>query len=200
MLFHGDDRRRGRAAAELLGADPAGFTVATFREKAGVSRKYALPLLAELDARGITRRRDDLRIAGPRCPVSGTSLRCCTRRMTGCLDQSSRSERCSTRIATVRLTRLGASTLTGVLAVVLGCAVERFDLERDTVDGGDSQRLAGLDRRRPVRPRPPLRLADLDHAIGVDGLTATPSEPISSTRARSSAWRSAFASSTACRR
>jgi selenocysteine-specific elongation factor len=52
----------------LLGADPAGFTVATFREQAGVSRKYALPLLAELDARGITRRRDDLRIAGPRLP------------------------------------------------------------------------------------------------------------------------------------
>jgi len=27
-----------------------------------------LPLVAELDARGVTRRRDDLRIAGPRLP------------------------------------------------------------------------------------------------------------------------------------
>ena len=70
VLFHSaaiDDA--AALAADLLGADPAGFTVATFREKAGVSRKYALPLLAELDARGITRRRDDLRIAGPRLPV-----------------------------------------------------------------------------------------------------------------------------------
>lgn len=55
-------------AAELLAADPAGFTVAQFRDRTGASRKYALPLVAELDARGITRRRDDLRIAGPRLP------------------------------------------------------------------------------------------------------------------------------------
>jgi selenocysteine-specific elongation factor len=70
VLFHSAAIDAAAAlAADLLGADPAGFTVATFREKAGVSRKYALPLLAELDARGITRRRDDLRIAGPRLPV-----------------------------------------------------------------------------------------------------------------------------------
>jgi selenocysteine-specific elongation factor len=70
VLFHSDAIDDAAAlAAELLGADPTGFTVATFREQAGVSRKYALPLLAELDTRGITRRRDDLRIAGPRLPV-----------------------------------------------------------------------------------------------------------------------------------
>jgi selenocysteine-specific elongation factor len=69
VLFHRDRVDEAAAlAARLLGADPAGFTVATFREQAGVSRKYALPLLAELDARGITRRREDLRIAGPRLP------------------------------------------------------------------------------------------------------------------------------------
>ena len=69
VLFHSEAVENAAAlAADLLGADPAGFTVATFRERAGVSRKYALPLLAELDARGITRRRDDLRIAGPRLP------------------------------------------------------------------------------------------------------------------------------------
>lgn len=57
-----------RVAAELLAAHPDGFTVAQFRDRTGASRKYALPLVAELDARGVTRRRDDLRIAGPRLP------------------------------------------------------------------------------------------------------------------------------------
>ena len=38
------------------------------RDELGVSRKYALPLANELDARGITRRRGDLRIGGPRLP------------------------------------------------------------------------------------------------------------------------------------
>jgi selenocysteine-specific elongation factor len=69
VLFHRDSFDEAAAlAARLLDDDPAGFTVATFRERAGVSRKYALPLLAELDAKGNTRRRDDLRIAGPRLP------------------------------------------------------------------------------------------------------------------------------------
>ncbi|HSM65193.1 MAG TPA: selenocysteine-specific translation elongation factor [Ilumatobacteraceae bacterium] len=56
-------------AARLLATDPDGFTVAQFRDATGASRKFALPLVAELDARGITRRRDDLRIAGPRLPA-----------------------------------------------------------------------------------------------------------------------------------
>ena len=47
---------------------PAGFTVSMFREAAGITRKHALPLLSELDARGITRRRGDVRVAGPRLP------------------------------------------------------------------------------------------------------------------------------------
>jgi selenocysteine-specific elongation factor len=55
-------------AADLLAMDPDGFTVAQFRDATGASRKFALPLVTELDARGITRRRDDLRIAGPRLP------------------------------------------------------------------------------------------------------------------------------------
>lgn len=57
------------AAAGLLRAHPGGFTVSQFREALGVTRKHALPLAAELDARGITRRRDDLRIAGPKLPA-----------------------------------------------------------------------------------------------------------------------------------
>jgi selenocysteine-specific elongation factor len=52
----------------LLAADAAGFTVSQFRECAGVTRKHAVPLLSELDSRAITRRREDLRIAGPRMP------------------------------------------------------------------------------------------------------------------------------------
>ena len=54
----------GDVAAGLLAVHPDGFTVAQFRDATGASRKYALPLVAELDARGVTRRRDDLRIAG----------------------------------------------------------------------------------------------------------------------------------------
>jgi selenocysteine-specific elongation factor len=59
------------AAARLLAGHPEGFTVAQLREDLGVSRKYALPLVNELDSRGITRRRGDLRLAGPRLPSAG---------------------------------------------------------------------------------------------------------------------------------
>ena len=55
-----------RAAARLLVDHPEGFTVAQLRDLLGVSRKYALPLVNEIDARGVTRRRGDLRIGGPR--------------------------------------------------------------------------------------------------------------------------------------
>jgi selenocysteine-specific elongation factor len=69
VVFHRDAiAAAARVAAELLAEDPAGFTVAQFRDRTGASRKFALPLVAELDARGVTRRRDDLRIAGPRLP------------------------------------------------------------------------------------------------------------------------------------
>lgn len=58
-------------AARLLRAEPDGVTVSALREALGITRKHAIPLVAELDARGITRRRGDLRIAGPRLPSSG---------------------------------------------------------------------------------------------------------------------------------
>ena len=58
----------GRLAARLLVDHPEGFTGSTFREEAGNTRKHAMPLLARLDATGMTRRRGDLRIAGPRLP------------------------------------------------------------------------------------------------------------------------------------
>ena len=57
-----------QVAARLLAAKPEGFTVAELRDAIGATRKTVLPLANELDARGITRRRDDVRIAGPRLP------------------------------------------------------------------------------------------------------------------------------------
>ena len=52
--------------AEMLAAQPDGVTVAEVRERLETTRKYALPLLAWLDGHGVTRRRGDVRIAGPR--------------------------------------------------------------------------------------------------------------------------------------
>ena len=61
-------KEAGRLAAELLKKNSEGFTVSTFRESAGNTRKHALPLLGYLDSTGVTRRRGDVRIAGPRLP------------------------------------------------------------------------------------------------------------------------------------
>jgi selenocysteine-specific elongation factor len=54
--------------ARLLAATPDGVTVAQVREALGTTRKWAVPLLTVLDGRGITRRRGDVRVAGPRLP------------------------------------------------------------------------------------------------------------------------------------
>jgi selenocysteine-specific elongation factor len=59
-----------RIVAGLLQTTPEGVTVATVRDALGTTRKYLLPLLAHLDASGLTRRRGDLRIAGPRLPAA----------------------------------------------------------------------------------------------------------------------------------
>ncbi len=56
-------------AAQLLRTEPQGFTMSQFREALGNTRKHAVPLGTELDARGITRRRGDARIAGPKLPT-----------------------------------------------------------------------------------------------------------------------------------
>jgi selenocysteine-specific elongation factor len=69
IVFHAetiDDA--GRIAAGLLVEHPEGFTIAQFRDATGASRKYTLPLVAELDARAVTRRRGDVRIGGPHLP------------------------------------------------------------------------------------------------------------------------------------
>ncbi|MEX2625246.1 MAG: selenocysteine-specific translation elongation factor [Ilumatobacteraceae bacterium] len=70
VFHHEIVERAAHAAADLLARHPEGFTVAQFRDHLGVTRKHALPLLAELDARGVTRRRDDLRVGGPRLPAA----------------------------------------------------------------------------------------------------------------------------------
>ena len=54
--------------AAMLAGQPDGVTVAEIREALGTTRKYALPLVGYLDRTGVTRRRGDLRIAGPRLP------------------------------------------------------------------------------------------------------------------------------------
>ncbi len=69
LQFHRDAIvRAGEIAAALLRHHPDGFTVGQFREASGTTRKHAVPLLEELDARAITRRRGDLRVAGSRTP------------------------------------------------------------------------------------------------------------------------------------
>jgi selenocysteine-specific elongation factor len=72
IWFHPDAiEAAAQVAARLLAAQPDGYTMAEFRDAVGATRKFALPLAAELDARGVTRRRSDLRIGGPRLPTTG---------------------------------------------------------------------------------------------------------------------------------
>ncbi|MHB1585213.1 MAG: SelB domain-containing protein [Acidimicrobiales bacterium] len=61
-----------RLVAELLAGSPEGVTASAVRERLGTSRRFALPFLSLLDAEGITRRRGDVRVAGPRLPVAAT--------------------------------------------------------------------------------------------------------------------------------
>ncbi len=50
----------------LLAGSPEGLTVAQIRDALGTTRKWVLPLLAHLDAVGVTRREGDLRVGGGR--------------------------------------------------------------------------------------------------------------------------------------
>jgi selenocysteine-specific elongation factor len=58
-----------RRLATALAANPEGVTVADARDLLTTTRKYVLPLLNHLDQTGVTRRRGDVRIAGPRLPA-----------------------------------------------------------------------------------------------------------------------------------
>jgi selenocysteine-specific elongation factor len=55
--------------AQLLAEHDDGVTVSMVREALGTTRRYVVPLLGHLDSTGITRRRGDLRVAGPRLPI-----------------------------------------------------------------------------------------------------------------------------------
>lgn len=54
--------------AGLLDGRPEGVTIGELRDAFGNTRRHVLPLMALLDRRGVTRRRGDQRIAGPRLP------------------------------------------------------------------------------------------------------------------------------------
>ncbi|HEX5948284.1 MAG TPA: selenocysteine-specific translation elongation factor [Actinomycetota bacterium] len=56
---------RAEGVARTEAASPTGLTVSRFRELLGTTRKYALPILASFDARGLTRRDGDVRRPGP---------------------------------------------------------------------------------------------------------------------------------------
>lgn len=72
LFFHPRAVERATlTVAGLLAVKPGGVTVAEVREALGTSRKWAMPLLAHLDATGVTRRRGDVRVAGPRLPGGG---------------------------------------------------------------------------------------------------------------------------------
>ncbi len=60
--------KAARLVAGKLAEQPEGITVAEVRDLLNTSRKFVLPILAYLDGNGMTRRREDLRIAGPRLP------------------------------------------------------------------------------------------------------------------------------------
>ena len=60
-----------RAAAGLLAEHPEGFSVSQLREALSITRKHAVPLAQALDAAAVTRRRGDVRIAGPALKPSG---------------------------------------------------------------------------------------------------------------------------------
>jgi selenocysteine-specific elongation factor len=55
-----------RAIVERALATRGALTVAEIRDALGSTRKYVMPLVNRLDAEGVTRRRGDQRIAGPR--------------------------------------------------------------------------------------------------------------------------------------
>lgn len=58
--------------AELLALHPGGITVSMVRERLGITRKHAVPLVECLDRAGYTVRRGDMRLAGPRMRNSTT--------------------------------------------------------------------------------------------------------------------------------
>lgn len=66
VYFHPDVvREAADLVRNLLEAHPAGVTISEVRAAMGTTRRYALPLLNELDGLAVTRRFGDRRVAGP---------------------------------------------------------------------------------------------------------------------------------------
>lgn len=67
IIFHSQAIATATSAVKvLLQNNPSGFTVSQFRDALQITRKHAVPLIEYLDQCGITRRSDDLRLAGAR--------------------------------------------------------------------------------------------------------------------------------------
>lgn len=67
IMFHRDTLDDVRSVVvDMLAAHPGGITVSMIRERLGITRKHAVPLVECLDRAGITVRRGDVRLAGPR--------------------------------------------------------------------------------------------------------------------------------------
>jgi hypothetical protein len=62
------DEARRRVAAAVL--ERGELTVSELREVLGSTRKYVLPILNRMDAEGVTRRRGDVRVPGPRATAA----------------------------------------------------------------------------------------------------------------------------------
>ena len=64
LLFHADSLERLKTEVRALrgSAEQARVDVAAFKEKYGISRKYAIPLLEYLDRERVTRRIGDARV------------------------------------------------------------------------------------------------------------------------------------------
>jgi len=66
VVLHADALDAARALIARAVVERGSITVADARDLLGSTRKYALPILRQMDAEGITRRRGDERVPGPR--------------------------------------------------------------------------------------------------------------------------------------
>ena len=66
-------RRARQVVVEAL-RERGSLTVGEIRDLLGSTRKHVVPLLARLDAEGVTRRSDDVRVPGPACTAHTTDV------------------------------------------------------------------------------------------------------------------------------
>ena len=71
IVFTSDAIGHARALLRAALVDGGSITVGDVRELLGSTRKFVVPLLERFDREGFTRRRGDVRIAGPRLDAAG---------------------------------------------------------------------------------------------------------------------------------